>query len=127
MSFVGRFALYAGYSGVPQVYPDKLIRFRIKTDLAAPEFVCLVMNSRRVRQTVEDMCATTAGNIGIAATDLKTVRVPVPSLKTQGEIVRRFKGIQTSVGKLVDTLRLRDAEVNSLLPSILNGAFSGQI
>jgi type I restriction enzyme S subunit len=126
-NFVGRFALYSGYSGVPQVYPDKLIRFRVKPDLAMPEFVCLAMNSRRVRKIVEEMCATTAGNIGIAATDLKTVCIPVPALDTQKEVVRKFQRIQSSVGKLVDAVGLRDAEVKSLMPSILNRAFSGRL
>src|SRR5438445_7109745 len=55
LAFVGRFARYTGYSGISQVYPDKLIRFRISQELASPEYICLVMNSRRVRDRFEAM------------------------------------------------------------------------
>src|ERR1017187_2958044 len=127
LAFVGRFALYTGYSGISQVYPDKLIRFRISPTLASPEYVCLVMNSRRVRDRVETMCATTAGNIGIAASDLKAIRVPMPPLDVQGDLVRQFHEFQASVGTLLSTIRLRGAELDSLMPSILNKAFSGQL
>jgi type I restriction enzyme S subunit len=127
LRFVGRFALYTGYSRVPQVYPDKLIRFRINKELASPEYICLAMNSRQVRARVEGMCATTAGNIGIAASDLKTVRLPVPSLNVQGELVRRFRTVQCHVGSLMNVVRLREVELRSLVPSVLNQAFSGQL
>jgi type I restriction enzyme S subunit len=127
LSYVGRFAIYNGYSGVPQVYPDKLIRFRINGDLASPEYVCLAMNCRRIRDTIESMCATTAGNIGIAASDLRTVQVPVPSLTAQDKLVRRFRMVQVQVSSLMDMVRLRKDELKSLMPSVLNQAFSGQL
>jgi type I restriction enzyme, S subunit len=127
LAFVGRFALYMGYSGISQVYPDKLIRFRIKPGLASPEYICLVMNSRRLRHRVEAMCATTAGNIGIAASDLKAVRVPVPPLSVQHELVSRFHRFQASVGVLLNVIQGRRTELDSFMPSVLNRAFSGQI
>jgi type I restriction enzyme S subunit len=73
------------------------------------------------------MCATTAGNIGIAASDLRTVQVPVPSLTAQDKLVRRFRMVQVQVSSLMDMVRLRKDELKSLMPSVLNQAFSGQL
>jgi hypothetical protein len=73
------------------------------------------------------MCATTAGNIGIAATDLKTIPVPVPSLAVQDEMVERFRAIQRHVGSLMKVVRLRKDELQSLIPSVLNQAFFGRV
>lgn len=39
LNYVGRFALYSGTSSEARVYPDKLIRFRLDTEKALPEFV----------------------------------------------------------------------------------------
>ncbi len=73
LHYVGRFALFQGRVSEPRLYPDKLIRFRVDTAKATPEFVRLSMNSPKGRARVEAFCATTAGNIGISAGNLRTI------------------------------------------------------
>ncbi|AUT01652.1 hypothetical protein CLI64_15355 [Nostoc sp. CENA543] len=127
LHYTGKFALYKAYSGRQHLYPDKLIRFRLDTNNIMPEFACLALNSPKCRKIIESFCATTAGNIGLSAGNLKTVSVPVPPLPEQHRIVAYLDELQTKV----DTMkRLREQaikELDALLPSILDKAFKGEL
>ena len=89
LHYVGSFALYRGTSGVEQVFPDKLIRFRVDVGRALPDYLRFVMNALPARRQIEAFCATTVGNIGISATNLKTVKLRVPSMEEQHRIVAK--------------------------------------
>jgi type I restriction enzyme S subunit len=125
--FVGRFSLYTAYSGAAQVYPDKLIRIRVDRNQAIPEYVCIAMNSPAVRESIESLCATTAGNIGISATALREVELPVPSISTQTEIVGAYRGIQARLAKLRSLGGKRQAELSALSRSLLNRTLSNDV
>jgi type I restriction enzyme S subunit len=127
LHFVGRFALYSGYSGQQQVYPDKLIRFRVDDGRVVPEFVRYAMNGRTCRAVIESHCATTAGNIGISATSLKTIPFPVPPLPEQRRIVAYLDDLQAKVDSLKALQAQTHAELDALLPSILDRAFKGEL
>jgi len=127
LHYVGRFALYTGYSGEKQLYPDKLIRFRVDEQLALPQFVRVAMDSSAVRETVESLAATTAGNLGIAAGTLKTVHLPVPPPQDQRRIVAYLDNLQTKVDALKRLQAETAAELDALLPSILDKAFRGEL
>jgi len=127
LHYVGRFALYNGHSHGKQVYPDKLIRFRLDEQIALPRFVCLAMNSGIVRQCVESLAATTAGNIGISAGRLKHVPLPLPPLSEQRRIVAYLDNLQAKVDALKKLQAETAAELDALLPSILDRAFRGEL
>lgn len=100
LRFVGRFSFYRGTSGRVQVNPDKLIRFRINNALHSPRYICLAMNAAPIRKEIEEMCATTAGNIGLSAGKLKTVELPLPPLEQQCRIVAKVDQLMTLVDQL---------------------------
>ncbi len=123
LHYVGRFSYYRGQSGRTQVNPDKLIRFRVNTDRHCPRYICYAMNAPPTRATIESMCATTAGNIGLSAGRLKTVKVPLPTLSEQRRIVKRVEELMVLVDRLEEQLsksvevgeRLLDAVVAELV------------
>lgn len=127
LHYVGKFALYKGYSNRLHLYPDKLIRFRVDRDKILPEFACYAMNSPMGRKSVEAFCATTAGNIGISATDLKTISLPVPPLPEQRRIVAYLDDLQAKVDALRKLQGETRAELEALLPSVLDRAFRGEL
>lgn len=127
LHFVGRFAIYKRQIGETHLYPDKLIRFRVDDQKALPRFVCVAMNSLGVRKTIESMAATTAGNIGISATNLKTVTLPIPPLRKQHQIVDDLRNLQTRVGVVKRLQAETAAELDALFPSILDKAFKGEL
>jgi type I restriction enzyme S subunit len=108
LHYVGRFSLYSARTNRLQVNPDKLIRFRIDQTRFCPRYMCLMLNSPPLRTDIEAMCSTTAGNIGLSASRLNTVRLPIPSLTTQRQIASRVDELL----RLVDTLE------HSLLQSL---------
>ena len=105
LHYVGAFSLYRGVHGVEQIFPDKLIRFRADLDRVLPDYLRFVMNALPARRQVESFCATTVGNIGISATNLKTVKLRVPSLEEQRRIVAKL----TELLALCDQLKARIA------------------
>jgi type I restriction enzyme S subunit len=100
LHYVGRFSYYRGVSGRTQVNPDKLIRFRIDRSKHCPRYVCYAMNSADARSTIEAMCATTAGNIGLSAGKLKTVEIPLPPLAEQKRIVAKVDELMALCDRL---------------------------
>jgi type I restriction enzyme S subunit len=126
LHFVGRFALFQGLEG-PRVFPDKLIRFRFNNGVVCPWFMRYAANTRKRRSVIEALCATTAGNIGISAARLKAVPVAVPPLPDQHRIVAYLDGLQAKVDALKALQVKTAAELDALMPSILDKAFRGEL
>lgn len=120
LHFVGRFSLYVGTSGQKQINPDKLIRFRVNQRRCDPHYVCFAMNARQTRDKIEAFCATTAGNIGISASNLKTVTIRVPPLDEQKRIVSKV----TELLSLCEVLEAKLAQSESVSSELLSAAVS---
>lgn len=119
LHFVGRFSYYRGESGRIQVNPDKLIRFRIKTEFHCPRYVCLAMNAAPTREAIEAMCATTAGNIGLSAGRLKTVEIPLPPLAEQRQIVAKVQELMALVDELETQLATSRSTSADLMEAVV--------
>jgi type I restriction enzyme S subunit len=121
-SFVGRLSLYLGYLGIDPIYPDKLIRLRLLPGLMLPKLAHYFAQSTTVRKEIEGYCATTVGNWGISASNLKDVKLPLPPKAEQCRIVDRVDGLM----KLCDELEARiasDAKLSrELLEAVLSNA-----
>lgn len=59
--------------------------------------------------------------------DLRSVPVPVPSLPEQRRIVAYLDGLQAKVDQLKQLQEQTAAELDALLPSILDRAFKGEL
>ena len=127
LHYVGRFSLFAGTGPGIRLYPDKLIRFRLDPSKALPEYVCLAMNSRRGREQVESLCETTAGNIGVSASALRAVPIPLMPLRMQGDLVRHIAAIRAKATAITAVHAATAAELSALLPSVLSRAFRGEL
>ncbi|WP_353269350.1 restriction endonuclease subunit S [Gemmatimonas sp.] len=121
-AFVGRLTLFTDYLKVRPIYPDKLIRVRVNKRLALPAYVRLAADSDLVRAEVERLCATTVGNWGISASNLKAVRIPLPPLAEQRRVVNRVNALMSLCEQLETSLSNGEAARNSLLDALLNDA-----
>jgi type I restriction enzyme S subunit len=119
LHYVGRFSYYRGVSGRMQVNPDKLIRFRIHTGLCCPRYVCYVMNASQTREAIEAMCATTAGNIGLSAGRLKTIKIPCPPLAEQHRIVAKVDQLMALCDRLEGAIAAAQAKQTDLLNAVM--------
>jgi len=89
LRFVGKLSLYIGYLGIKPIYPDKLIRLRLALPFVLPELIRWFADSDPMRNEIESYCATTVGNWGISASNLKQIRIPLPPLAEQHRIVAK--------------------------------------
>jgi len=87
--FVGRLSIFQDYAQLEPIFPDKLIRIRLVQVLALPEYVRSSGESDVVRASIESFCATTVGNWGISASNLREVLIPLPPLAEQRRIVAK--------------------------------------
>lgn len=123
-AFVGKLALYTGYLGMNHIYPDKLIRLRVFPGLVEPKLIQRFADSGVVRKQIESFSATTVGNWGISASNLATVRIPLPPLAEQQRIVSRIDELMSICAKLEEQLGSCQAEASHLLESVLHNALN---
>jgi type I restriction enzyme S subunit len=102
---------------------------RLRPDLSkmSPDFLVFALNARSVREQVEELGKTTAGNIGISAANAKSFVVPVPPLPEQRRIVAELDSLQAEVDAAKHLQAETTAKLDALLPSILDRAFKGQL
>jgi type I restriction enzyme S subunit len=118
-SFVGRLSLYTGYLGLDPIYPDKLIRLRLLSQFFLPPLVRYFAESTVVRQDIEGYCATTVGNWGISASNLKKVRLPIPPLAEQQRILARLDELMALCDRLEAQLETAQRERCRLAGAVL--------
>jgi type I restriction enzyme S subunit len=121
-AFVGRLTLYSDYLGLSPIYPDKLIRVRLNKNLVLPAYIRLAGESDSVRNKIEEFCATTVGNWGISASNLKEVFFPVPPLAEQHRIVAKVDALLALCDRLESALYTADSTKQRLLEALIQGA-----
>jgi len=123
-SSVGRLTFFKDYLGIRPIYPDKLIRIRVERRLVLPEFLRLAGDSDLVRSEVEDLCATTVGNWGISASNLRQVRFPLPPLTEQRRIVAKVDELMELCDRLEASLVSGEDHRRRLLGALLAEALA---
>jgi type I restriction enzyme S subunit len=124
---VAKPAIYKGANEARVVYPDKLMRLRPERTKMTPDFLVYALSSRSVRDQIEEMGKTTAGNIGISGANAKSFKIPVPPLSEQRQIVADLDALQSQVDALKRLQAETAAELDALLPAILDKAFKGEL
>jgi len=125
-SFVGRLALYLGYLPIRPIYPDKLIRLRLLSQFVLPRLVRWFAESSVVRKDIETYCATTVGNWGISASNLKNVKIPLPPLAEQRRIVAKVDELMAVCDRLESQLTTVQTENRRLLEAVLHEALASE-
>lgn len=109
--------LFAGY----------LMRLRVNTDVAMPEFVRLCLAAPTQRTYIETTAKSTSGVNNLNAEELRELPIWLPKLDEQAEIVRRVEGLCM----LADSIEVRYKSANlhaqRLTPLALSKAFRGDL
>jgi type I restriction enzyme S subunit len=134
--------LFTRYSGnpdyvgacavVPQtqgciLHPDKLIRGIVDRTRADPRYVAIALTARKGRQEIEGYLKTTAGQVGIAGSQLKMVHIPLPPLDEQVRLINYVESGMSQIGGLRTTIARQSHRATHLQRSILALAFSGRL
>lgn len=108
-------------------YPDTLIRVRVNTSKLVGKYLRLVWDTAIVRSQLEAMARTTAGIWKISQPDVAAVRIPLPSVAEQAEIVRRVEALFKQADAIEARYKKARAFVEKLTPAVLAKAFRGEL
>ncbi|QHG88986.1 type I restriction endonuclease subunit S [Xanthomonas cucurbitae] len=111
----------------PMAFPDTMIRVRADNSKLLGEFLCLVWNDHGIRRQIESLARTTAGIWKISQGDLEAVRVPLPSVAEQKEIVRRVEQLFAYADQLEAKVAAAQQRIDTLTQSLLAKAFRGEL
>lgn len=123
--YVGVSAMYRGDGS--HVYPDKLIRCEIRSDILNPAFLEAATNCGESRAYIERRIRTTAGQSGVSGSDIKAMPVPICSPAEQAEIVSILDARLEAAEALEAEIDAALTRADALRQSILKKAFSGKL
>ena len=71
-------------------YASYLIRYRFDTSLVLPEYVKILFMLPLVRKQIDAVSRQTAGQCNINSDEIGAIRIPVPSIPIQQEIIKKY-------------------------------------
>jgi restriction endonuclease S subunit len=93
------------------VFASYLIRVRVDTNLLLPEFASFFLGSTVGRMQIDCLSRQIIGMTNINAEEIKLIKIPVPPIEVQKQIIKKFEAIHTSK-------RAKESESVSLLNGI---------
>jgi type I restriction enzyme S subunit len=105
---------------------QRVILLRPKSSILIGDFLAHALSSPAVREDIFSKAPATTVR-GIASKRLKEVHVPVPSIPEQRRIVAELDALQAVADRLKALQAETAAELDALLPSILDRAFKGEL
>jgi type I restriction enzyme S subunit len=111
----------------PTAFASYLIRLRFNQSSVAPDYVQRMLRHLRGDGQLFDFARTTAGQYNISLGRLRAAQFPVPPLEEQHRIVAYLDELQAKVDGLKQLQAQTAAELDALLPSILDKAFKGEL
>jgi type I restriction enzyme S subunit len=123
---IGRTALFRGEIE-DCVHQNHVIRLRPDTTRISPEFLNCFLNSPSGQDAVQAQSRTTSGLRTLSVGRIQSIAVPVPTLGEQRRIVAELDALQAEVDTLKRLQAETSAELDALLPAILDRAFKGEL
>ena len=111
----------------PTAFASYLIRLRCDPKIISPHYLQLMLKHLRTGGELIDFARTTAGQYNVSLGRLGGAPLPVPPLAEQRGIVARMDELQERVDTLKRLQIESAAELDTLLPSILDKAFKGEL
>ncbi|MBX3627820.1 MAG: restriction endonuclease subunit S [Rhizobacter sp.] len=109
--------LFAGY----------LMRLRVNTALAVPEFIQLSLSASAQRRYIEQTAKSTSGVNNLNAEELRALKLWLPELAEQREIVSRVAALFRVADRIEANFSKTLSRTRRLAPQILAKAFRGDL
>jgi len=127
VELVGKTAVFQGLRNEPVVlFNNNILRVRFREGML-PAFINCWFCSPTGRKAVEPLKSATTSVAAIYQSRLETVRLPVPSVATQSEIVRRVDELFALADGLEQKYRGAVERVERITPAVLAKAFRGEL
>ncbi|MFO1002006.1 MAG: restriction endonuclease subunit S [Planctomycetaceae bacterium] len=110
--------------GFDSCFPDSIVGIQANPEDATPEFIYLAVEHAK-KSALAEATQTTQPNINLG--NLQRLQVRVPPLAEQRRIVAELDALQAEVDALKRLQAETSAELDALLPAILDRAFKGEL
>lgn len=108
-------------------FASYLIRLRIDASRAIPDLLAAYINSSAGRAYMFAERKQMTGQANVNTQKLRMLPIRLPALEEQGELLNRIEKLRSFRQRLHSQQNLVNRELEALLPSILNRAFSGEL
>ncbi|MBE3044423.1 restriction endonuclease subunit S, partial [Candidatus Bathyarchaeota archaeon] len=122
---VGKSAVFDGNQEA--VFASYLIRYRVRTNIVNPHFLCRYINSQNGRAFIEKNMTRAIGQVNINASTLAAMPIPLPNPDEQARFTAILNGQTESVDRLRNDIEKQLREINSLPAALLKRAFNGEL
>lgn len=109
------------------VFPDLFIRVSLPPDTIDPYFFVAVWNAPEMRSWLEEEAKTTSGIWKINQGHILAARIPLPPIDEQRRVVADLDILQVKFGSVEALQAETAAELDAMLPAILDKAFKGEL
>lgn len=109
------------------VYAGYLIRLRLDPLLIDSEYLSLCLSSRDLRLQIEVPARSTSGVHNINSQEVKKLKIPLPPIKEQKEIIRNVEFLFKTIDSLMQQYTGSSIQLDRLNQSILAKAFRGEL
>ncbi len=120
--YVGRTAVYEASKFDECLFASYLIRLRPQPEKLLPGFLHEMLQSERTRKNIRKQVKSSAGNYNLNTQGIRGLRVPIPSVQAQRELLERL-GSFTAV---VDAATRHTETSRTLRSAFLHSLFSGE-
>lgn len=125
IGLVGRTALVlADMPG--RIYPDLLMRIRFRSGVD-PRFMVAALNSPSVREQIENRARTAVGTYKLSGADVRALRVPVPALSVQQELIHVLSMIASESSRAIGSLAAEIALLQEFRTRLVADVVTGQV
>ena len=124
--FVGAAAVVPpGGAGI--LHPDKLIRVVADRSKALPGWIAAYLTVGEGRRGIEQRLKTTAGQVGISGSQLRTVQIAVPPLSHQQKMITKLGVLREAQERMQQQLDGVATQTQALRRSIIAAGFAGRL
>lgn len=108
-------------------FASYIIRIRLDGTRALPRLVAAYINSPIGRKYMFDERKQMTGQANVNATTLKSLPLPLPDIDVQAQLIAELDDLQTKVDAVKALQTETAAELEAMLPAILDKAFKGEL
>lgn len=125
VDLIGRSAVVQ--DGVDAAFASYLIRYRLRGEVVRPLWVQAMLSTPQIRQILESLAASSAGQHNLSLAKLDPLAIPLPSRDAQDAALSRLVKTEESISALKHELDLSKRKSAALRRALLAAAFSGRL
>lgn len=122
---IGRTAV--AQRGIKASFASYLIRYQLDPERVEASWVHYMMRRSQARAEIERLASSSAGQLNLSLAKLDKVRVPLPDLPTQRQLIAAYEASLDGPRRLIESSERAGRQAARLRRALLTAAFSGKL